>query len=700
MKLASIFETVLNMSLTGSIVILVVCLARLLLKRAPKIYSYALWALVLFRLLCPVAISSGVSLIPEDVGTGAALREWEDGYVEDTVIVFDNQPQFQTAVDAGRKPIDAGENGQYVVTAPDKVSAPATVESRVLPVLAVVWLVGLAVMGLYGAVSSLKIRRQTRVSVPVGKNVYLGDDVRSPFVMGIFRPKIYLPGTLAESEREFILCHEQHHIRRGDPIFKALGFLALAIHWFNPLVWLAFSLASRDMEMSCDEAVIRKLGQNVRAEYSAALLNLATGRRIVSVTPLAFGEGDPKGRIRNLANWKKPAFWVAVVCVILCVVLGVCLLTNPSEETTYYLTIAEDGVKSIQYSFKNQSGTVGHEDGTAFAIGERVQFLELDALNDLSGVTITGFGTNGERVFTLSAPEKPHHQPIRALCSGDWMFAPEGYDLSPEETVYSIAFSELDTSAITEVYLRNLHNGVITYVTDPEDVSAICEYIKGISGTNGGSSKGYYEGTYGVKLLHNYEETFSLSFGDSSTFAHGKGTDGYSIRYELADRDISDVTAFFCRFDSSVPKSLEELPADYSADQAAADGCLVSRDGTATDNKDRFLAFAEKTGRGAPDTIRVMNWTDQTAAIYDLTFDGTQYTVSWLEDGQRQEKTYRYLRHFTGDKEWENMAYNGYEHYVLVNDEAVTWEQIFNGLISSHYGDAIDHWTVYSEYGS
>ena len=171
MKLASIFETVLNMSLTGSIVILVVCLARLLLKRAPKIYSYALWALVLFRLLCPVAISSELSLIPEKVSTGSALNQWEDDYVGDTETIFDSHPQFQTALDAGRDPISAGENGQYVVTALDKVSQPATVENRILPVLAVVWLVGLTAMGLYGAVSFLKIRRQTRVSVPAGKNV-------------------------------------------------------------------------------------------------------------------------------------------------------------------------------------------------------------------------------------------------------------------------------------------------------------------------------------------------------------------------------------------------------------------------------------------------------------------------------------------------------------------------------------------------
>lgn len=193
MKLASIFETVLNMSLTGSIVILVVCLARLLLKRAPKIYSYALWALVLFRLLCPVAISSELSLIPEKVSTGSALSQWEDGYVGDTETVFDSHSQFQTAVDAGREPVDAGENGQYVVTAPDKVSAPATVESRVMPVLAVVWLGGLAVMRLYGALSFLRIRRQTRVSISVGRTFIWGTMCALPLSWAFFVRKSTCP---------------------------------------------------------------------------------------------------------------------------------------------------------------------------------------------------------------------------------------------------------------------------------------------------------------------------------------------------------------------------------------------------------------------------------------------------------------------------------------------------------------------------
>ena len=160
-------------------------------------------------------------------------------------------------------------------------------------------------------------------------NIYLADYIPSPFVMGLFRPKIYLPSTLTETERGYILRHEQYHLRRRDHVVKLLSFLALCVHWFNPLVWAAFILAGKDMEMSCDEAVVRELGEDIRADYSASLLSLATGRRIVAGMPLAFGEGDTGGRIRNLLNWKRPQPWIIAVCAVVCVGLIALCAANP-----------------------------------------------------------------------------------------------------------------------------------------------------------------------------------------------------------------------------------------------------------------------------------------------------------------------------------------------------------------------------------
>jgi len=181
-------------------------------------------------------------------------------------------------------------------------------------------------------VTYLRLRRRLITASPLRDNIYLADDIDSPFVMGLFRPKIYLPSAMEEREQSYILLHEQHHIRRLDHVVKALAFVALCIHWFNPLVWVAFILSGKDMEMSCDEAVVRKLGTQIRADYTASLLSLATGKRIIAGMPLAFGEGNTKGRIRNLAKWKKPAVWVVIVAVIVCIILAVCLLTNPEEK--------------------------------------------------------------------------------------------------------------------------------------------------------------------------------------------------------------------------------------------------------------------------------------------------------------------------------------------------------------------------------
>jgi hypothetical protein len=195
----------------------------------------------------------------------------------------------------------------------------------------------MAALLIYSTVSLIRLKRKLVGAILLRDNIYLADHIDSPFVMGQIRPKIYLPSSLAEKERDYILLHEEHHIRRGDHVVKLLSFIALCLHCFNPLVWIAFILSGKDMEMSCDEAVLRKLGGDIRADYSASLISLATGRRIIAGTPLAFGEGNTEGRIKNIAKWKKPAVWVIVVAVIVCVVLAVCLITNPMNRDTMLL---------------------------------------------------------------------------------------------------------------------------------------------------------------------------------------------------------------------------------------------------------------------------------------------------------------------------------------------------------------------------
>lgn len=313
MTLTQIFAKVLNMSLTASLVIVLVIAARFVLRKSPKVFSYALWAVVLFRLLCPVSLPSPVSLlglldapvaqsegitttveyIPYKVVEAAAENPQSDQLPQNTVTQAPTQSQ-QTMVEPQREPLSAAEIMTYI------------------------WLAGIAVMVIVGVGSYLRFRKHLTVAMQVKDNIYLVDHIDSAFVAGLIRPKVYLPSDIPLKQMGYIIAHEQYHIRRLDYVTKHLSFAALCIHWFNPFVWVAFILSGKDLEMSCDEAVIKRLGEGIRADYSASLLSLATGRRIIAGTPLAFGEGDTKGRINNMAKWKQPKKWVSIVSFILC----------------------------------------------------------------------------------------------------------------------------------------------------------------------------------------------------------------------------------------------------------------------------------------------------------------------------------------------------------------------------------------------
>ena len=313
--LETVFLQVLNMSVTGGMVILFVLIARLLLKKAPKLFSYALWSVVLFRLCCPFSFESAISLLPYKTGITPAG------------VLYTQTPNIDVGIPAVSAAINAA---MPVPNLGDSVN-PMQI---VVAVAAVIWMAGIVALLIYSVVSLLKLRRRLGDAVQESGNIYTSASLNSPFVMGLLRPKIYLPAHLTEEETCYILLHEQTHIKRFDHVVKIVSFFVLCLHWFNPLVWVAFFLCGRDMELSCDEAVIKKLGSDVKKDYSTSLLTLATGRRIVGGTPLAFGEGDTKSRIKNVLNYKKPAFWVIVVSIIAVVAIGIGLMANPKEKPT------------------------------------------------------------------------------------------------------------------------------------------------------------------------------------------------------------------------------------------------------------------------------------------------------------------------------------------------------------------------------
>ena len=320
-NLLRLFILILNMSLTGSVVILAVCAARVLLRRAPRIFSYALWAVVLFRLLCPVSFSLPFSLLGalqnEPASKGRMEYITEDiGYME--------KPDIALPV--------PGLGGVV-----NEILPAGTPEVSVNPMQiylgagAYLWLLGMLSMAVYSVLSLRRLRKRLGEAVFERENIYRFRGKGSPFVYGVVRPRIYLPEKITGEEEQYILLHEQIHIKRGDAVFRLFSWLALCLHWFNPLVWGAFALSGRDMEMACDETVIGRLGSKVKKEYSESLLNAASGGRIVKGIPLAFGESDTGNRIRNVLHYKKPTAVFAVSAAVLSAVLAVVFLANPAK---------------------------------------------------------------------------------------------------------------------------------------------------------------------------------------------------------------------------------------------------------------------------------------------------------------------------------------------------------------------------------
>ena len=707
------FPDLLEVNLTASIVILFVICARLFLRRAPKIFSYVLWAIVLLRLLAPISIESSVSVVPEQTEF-VSMVELNEAMPR---IEFES-PGDRATNQWIRENIPPGE--------------PFAQTSRSLDAqtyLTFSWLAGMIFMLLRSVVSYWKLRKRVRVAIPLRKVIYIADDIDTPFVMGIFRPVIYLPGTLDKAERKYIIAHERHHIRRGDHIFKALGFLALTVHWFNPLVWVAFVLANRDMEMSCDEAVIRKFGEDVRADYSASLLNLATGHRLFAGIPLAFGEGNPTGRVRNLAKWKKPTIWVILICLIICIVLAVCLLTDPKipepKLTITFLELDTNNVTDIILQNNHN--------------GEMTFISDKQAINEICSIIkniggINGLGGRHHYEGSYSLTLKDGSEEIFSIQFGDtdaffYGIDDDGYAIRYELQDLSIdgiirMLSPYDTSGFQWDFLQESEAEQQILESDwgvsikPDRVSrtgatALFVYSGSIAGEEGAE---LYYGD--LLILERVDENgnwvaveelpgYEYYVGDSSYPV----VDGYGMVHEWQDRfgELPDghyrmgKSVALVRPDGSqkmrmvygeffIPESiltgpipLEELTEKYGAEQAMIDGCVVLRDGDVSHNQEVWQAFLDTVNAGQQAYVRTAEYhyhpelSQVTQYVYDIRFDGNVYSVEGILNGEKFRKEYQYLLTFLGQASNESHDYDSYIRYVLSNEPYETWEKA-NGI--------------------
>ena len=322
------FLSILNMSISASWVVLAVLVFRILLRKAPKWITVLLWAVVAIRLICPISIESEMSMIPSAETISPEIM------TNQIPVIHTGIPMFNHAIN----PIIS----ESISSQPEESAHPIQIW---IPIAAYIWLLGMALILLYALVNYLRIKRKISTAVLLRDRIYQSENVISPFVLGLIRPKIYIPFDIEDQVMVYVLAHEQAHILRKDHWWKPIGFLLLSIHWFNPLMWLGYSLLCADMELACDEKVIRGLNRDQRADYSQTLLSCSVNRRMILGCPVAFGVVGVKERVKSVLHYKKPAFWVILAAIVVSAALACCFLTNPvkpyenkdndSEQETY-----------------------------------------------------------------------------------------------------------------------------------------------------------------------------------------------------------------------------------------------------------------------------------------------------------------------------------------------------------------------------
>lgn len=358
--MAAVFLKLLNLSISASWLVLAVLVLRLVSKRSPKWVNVLLWGIVALRLVLPFSIESALSLIPSAETVSPAVVQFAPApTITSGVSVIDNAVNPSLSEHFSAVPT-ASVNPLYVWT----------------EIAGWVWLIGLGAMLLYALVSYLRLRRRVSVSLPVQDHIYLCDAISSPFILGVVKPHIYLPSDLDEVQRQNVLAHEQAHLARRDHWWKPLGFALLAVYWFNPVLWLAYTLLCRDIELACDERVIRTMDESAVKTYSTVLLACSMPRKAVITCPLAFGEVGVKERVRNALHYKKPAFWVVAASVAVCVVVAVCFLTDPEHETMKWAkNLRVDDVVRVELTIMPQATDKQYKDFNADEIAEAVALI-------------------------------------------------------------------------------------------------------------------------------------------------------------------------------------------------------------------------------------------------------------------------------------------------------------------------------------
>ena len=479
--MSELFLKIVNMSISASWVVIAVLTLRFCLKKAPKWVNVLLWGIVAARMVFPFSIESVLSLIPS-------------AETISPTVMMEQTPSVQTGVPALNHVINPVISSSFT-PAPGASANPLQIW---IPVLTGIWLFGIAALFLYSAVSYWRLHRKVCEAVILRGNIYQSEKVCSPFVLGIIKPKIYLPYHMDSREMDHVIAHEQTHIRRKDHWWKPLGFLLLTIHWFNPLMWLSYILLCRDIELACDEKVIREMGNEQRADYTQALVACSVNRRVIAACPLAFGEVGVKERVKSVMNYKKPAFWIVLASVIVCAMIAVCFLTNPigfqfdvsantivsanhfdmrnaDDPVSIEMTPAQiselnsrlAGVKNCKRSDKYAGLTPGYQISAQMQDGSYIRISGYS----LSDNTMVDIEQNGKR---YAVSDREFQEYLSRICAGGDVSA--AFDLQPLRAQYPEYF-DLDASAGLDVYVWQMapdsyYFGLLPHAASPRDSTA------------------------------------------------------------------------------------------------------------------------------------------------------------------------------------------------------------------------------------
>ncbi len=689
------FSQVLNASISASWLICMVILLRLFLKKAPKWIFVTLWGIVALRLLLPFSIESVFSLMPSAETVPMEMLRYEGAQLQETAqLNIITNPIYRDGITV---PI-----GQTV----DRMQIH-------LIYATLFWLAGMAVLCLYAAISYWRLKQKLSTAVLYRDNIFQSERISTPFVLGIIKPKIYLPFRLNEQVLAHVIAHEQAHISRKDHWWKPLGFLLLTIHWFNPLIWVAYLLLCRDMELACDEKAVQGLNLQQRADYSEALLTCSTNHRKLVPCPLAFGEVGVKKRVKAVLHYRKPAFWMTVLAIIACLVVAICFLTNPVS------TVKNPWVQEYLPGTGNIQGNVDKEHFESisedFAIGADRNGMAVFKNPKQAFTTFTKLYAEGIALIQEENRLSPLSQKNYDLYKTFGWQVTTGTPAAQEQAHFVTLFLDIYENSFSKSN-PSAENTQKTVTSLSADSSKMIPTIAKIEGA--------FDAYLYVPLdgeIYRYERTD----GDMATVTKTTLLDQFTEEVEptpvqwtiYALQEYPDYTVVLAETDAGTKDLYQYSPPKRVAPKALAEaeaaGCVILSDGDVTAGEQTWLDFVQTAEQKEACTVQVAHYytlnpetcnaqyyeayqEDYPALyVFTLTFTGSEYILRWEEGTQRLERTYSYLLYYPDVP--IKVDHTSALCYVLTNDATASWQNLMMGAASSQEGEYIDFFPIYRD---